>query len=125
MKLSEMTNDQAAEVMIKLAEPIGLICDDEEAVQMIDDYKQRYKKPLFYAVGNLIPRLVGYLMKKHRAELYEIIAALSGKKTAEVGKMNLKETVDLVRDSYDEVLQVFFPSYASAIKRGGKKLPAS
>ena len=125
MKLSEMTNDQAAAVMIKLAEPIGLICDDEEAVQMIDDYKQRYKKPLFYAVGNLIPRLIGYLMDKHKPELYEIIAALSGKKVSEVGKMNIKETVDIVRDSYDDVMQVFFPSYASAIKRGGRKLSAS
>ena len=125
MKLSEMTNDQAAEIMIRIAEPVGLICDDEEAVQMIDDYKQRYKKQLFYAIGNLIPRLIGYLMDKHKPELYEIIAALSGKKVGEVGKMNLKETVDLVRDSYDEVLQVFFPSYASAIRRGGRKLPAS
>lgn len=125
MKLSEMTNDQAAEVMIRIAEPIGLICDDDEAVQMIDDYKKRYQKPLFYAVGSLIPRLIGYLMKKHKAELYEIIAAVSGKKVSEVGRMNIKETVDIVRDSYDDVMQVFFPSYANAIKRGGKKLSAS
>lgn len=125
MKLSEMTNDQAAEVMIRIAEPIGLICDDEEAVQMIDDYKKRYQKPLFYAVGNLIPRLIGYLMKKHRAELYEIIAALTGKKVSEVGRMNIKETVEVVRESYDDVMAVFFPSFANATRRGGKKLSAS
>lgn len=125
MKLSEMTNDQAAEVMIKLAEPIGLICDDEEAVQMIDEYKKRYKMPLFYAVGKLIPRLIGYLMKKHKAELYQIIAALTEKKVEEVGGLNIKETVQIFRDSYDEVMAVFFPSSATAIKHAGGKSSAS
>lgn len=125
MKLSEMTNDQAAEVMIKLAEPIGLICDDEEAVKMIDEYKKRSRMPLFYAVGQLIPRLIGYLMQKHKGELYQIIAALTDKKVEEVGGLNLKETVQVFRDSYDEVMAVFFPSSGNATKRAGGKSSAS
>ena len=88
-----MTNDQAAEAMIRLAEPIGAICDDEEAVKMIDEYKHRYKMPLFYAVGKMIPTLVGYLLKKRKQELYEIVSILSGKKKSDVGEMNFAETV--------------------------------
>lgn len=121
MKLSEMTNDQAAEVMIRLAEPVGAICDDEEAVKMVDEYKQRWKMPLFYAVGKMIPMLVGYLLKKHRDELYEIISILSEKKKADVGGMNFAETVKVLRDSYDETLSVFFRSSGSAILSAVKK----
>lgn len=125
MKLSEMTNDQAADIMIRLAEPVGAICDDEEAVQMIDEYKKRYKMPLFYAVGKMIPTLVGYLLKKHKPELYEIISILSGEKKADVGEMNFAETVKVLRDSYDETLSVFFRSSGSAIISGVKKSRAS
>lgn len=125
MKLSEMTNDQAAEVMIRLADPVGAICDDEEAVQMIEEYKKRYRMPLFYAVGKMIPTLVGYLLKKHKSELYEIISILSGEKQADVGGMNFAETVKVLRDSYDETLSVFFRSSGSAIMTAVKKSSAS
>jgi len=125
MKLSEMSNDQAAEMMIRLADPVGAICDDEEAVKMIDEYKQRYKMPLFYAVGKMIPALVGYLLKKHKDELYEIISILSGEKKAAVGKMNFAETVKVLRDSYDDTLSVFFRSSGSALLSAVKKSSAS
>ena len=125
MKLSEMSNDQAAEMMIRLADPVGAICDDEEAVKMIDEYKQRYKMPLFYAVGKMIPALVGYLLKKHKNELYEIISILSGEKKAAVGKMNFAETVKVLRDSYDDTLSVFFRSSGSALLSAVKKSSAS
>lgn len=121
MKLSEMTNDQAAEVMIRLAEPVGVICDDEEAVKMIDEYKQRYRMPLFYAVGRMIPALVGYLTKKRKNELYEIISIITGEKKETVGKMNFAETVKILRDSYDDTLSVFFRSSGSAIMNAVKK----
>ena len=121
MKLSELNNDQAADIMIRLSGPVGIICDDEEAVKMVDEYKKRYRMPLFYAVGKLIPSLIGYLMKKHRSELYEIISILTGKKESEVGEMNFAETIQALRESYDETLAVFFRSSASAISGGGTK----
>lgn len=125
MKLSELSNDQAADILIRLADPVGAICDDEEAVQMIDEYKKRYKMPLFYAVGKMIPTLVGYLLKKHKSELYEIISLLSGEKKADVGNMNFAETVKVLRDSYDDTLSVFFRSSGSAILNAVKKSSAS
>ena len=122
MKLSEMTNDQAAEVMIRLGGPLGAICDDEEALKMIDEYKKTYRTtPLFYAVGRLIPRLVTYFMKTHKQELYEIVSILSEKKLSEVNQMNFKETIGIIRGSWDEVADVFFPSSADAPTKGGAK----
>ena len=125
MKLSEMTNDQAAEAMVRLAEPIGKLCDDEEAVKLIDEYKSKAKGPVFYIVGRLIPRLVGYFMQNHKREMYEIIGVLSGKKAEEIGTMNFSETVAIVRDSYDDLLATFFPSSGIAALGAGKKLSAS
>lgn len=125
MKLSEMTNDQAAEAMIRLAGPVGAICDDEEAVAMIDEYKKRYKMPMFYAVGKMIPTLVGLLMKKHKSEMYEIISVLTGKKPSEIGGMNFAETVAALRDSYDETLSVFFRSSGKQLLTAVKKSSAS
>ena len=121
MKISEMTNDQAADVMIRLAEPIGKICDDEEAVAMVDDYKRELRKPMFYVIGRLIPRLVAYFMKSHRREVYEITSILSGKPLDGMGKLKFAETVAIIRDSYDDVLATFFPRYARATGGSAEK----
>lgn len=121
MKLSELSNDQAAEIMIRLSGPLGAICDDEDAVKMVDEYKKRYRMPMFYSVGKLIPQLVGHLMKKHKSDLYEIISILTERKPDEVGQMNFAQTIQALRDSYDETLAVFMKSSASAIGSGGTK----
>ena len=39
MKISEMTNDQAADVLIRLSVPLGNICEDEETIGIIEKYK--------------------------------------------------------------------------------------
>ena len=122
MKISEMTNDQAAEAMIRLGGPLGAICDDEEALKMIDEYKKTYlTTPLFYAVGRLIPRLATYFMQTHKNELYEIVAILSEKKVSEISKMSFKDTIKILRDSWDEVADVFFPSSVNVRTKGATK----
>lgn len=117
MKLSELTNDQAGEIMIKLADPIGRICDDEEAVAMVDEYKKDMRKPLFYVIGRILPRLVAYFMGHHKSEVYEVVSILAEKPLKEVGKMNFSETLAIIKDSYDDVLGTFFTS--SGIARNG------
>lgn len=108
MKISEMTNAQAKEVMIRLADPIGRLCDDEQAVELIEEYKKNLRKPLYYVVGRMIPRLVGYLMKEHERDVYEIVSILTGEPLKEMASKNFKETVEAIRDSYDDVLDCFF-----------------
>lgn len=114
MKISEMTNDQAADALIRLAEPIGRLCDDENAVAMVDEYKANLRKPLFYVIGKIIPRLAGYLMKEHKADIYEIVSILTGWKLEEVQKKNFGETVAVIKDSYDDVLASFFTPSAGS-----------
>lgn len=121
MKISEMTNDQAAQALIDLAEPIGRICDDEEAVNLVVEYKGNARKPLFYALGRILPRLTANLVKTHKDDVYEIVSILGGVKRETVGGMQLTESIKILRDSYDDVLASFFTSSATAITGGGNK----
>lgn len=116
MKISEMTNDQAAEAMIRLAAPFGNICEDEEALKLIDEYKNMSKMPVIQTIGKLLPKLAGYLLKTHKYDLYEIVGALTFNTAEKVAKMNFVQTVNLMRDSYDEVLASFFPSSVQQTK---------
>lgn len=122
MKISDMTNDQIAETFIQLADPIGRLCDDEEALNLIDEYKAvNGKKPLFYIVGRIMPRLIAYLMKTHKNEVYEIVSVLSGEKLSAVGEMKFPETVRIIKESYDDMLSAFFTQSGGVTKGNAMK----
>lgn len=117
MKISEMTNDQATEALIRLSVPFGNICDDDKITEMIDKYNNSKDMPLIRTVGKLLPEFIAYAMKTHRDDLYEIVGALTDKKTEQVAKMNFFETIKVIRDSYDEVLKDFFTSSVGQMKK--------
>lgn len=117
MKISEMNNDQAAEAMIRLAVPFGNICEDEEAIKLIDEYKNMGDMPVIQTIGRLLPKFVKYMLKSHKNDLYEIVGALTFNTVEKVAKMNFAETIKAVRESYDEVLVSFFPQSVAQTKK--------
>jgi len=121
MKISEMTNDQATEAMIRLSGPISNVCDDKELLALIDKIQgMEGKTSVLEAFGKILPQLVALALKKHKEDLYEIVGALLVIPTAKVGEMNFAETVKAVKDSYDSILAGFFTDSAAARKlRGG------
>ena len=125
MKISEMSNDRAADTLIRLSVPFGNICDDEKIVAMIDKYTKAKNDPFIRTVGRILPEIIAYAFKEHKTDLYEIVGALAGEKTEEVGKMNFMETVKIIKDSYDEVLHGFFTSSVSQISDTAEKQSAS
>lgn len=116
MKISEMTNDQAAEALIRLSVPFGNICDDEKMVEIITKYTEAKKEPFIRVIGRILPDAIAYALKQHRTDLYEIVGALTGKTVSQVSKMKLMETVQVFKESYDEVLHGFFASSVKQIK---------
>lgn len=110
MKLSQMTNDQAAEALIELSIPIGNICDDDEFTKVIDEYKAIKDIPVIQAIGKILPKVLVALLRTHKADVYQIIGILNGCPASKIAKMNFAETLKLVRDSYDEVIHGFFIS---------------
>lgn len=117
MKISEMTNDQAAEAMIRLAVPFGNICEDEEALKLLDEYRSMNSLPMLQTIGKMLPKLVSYMLKSHKDDLYEIIGALTFMTADKVAKMNFAETIKVIRESYDEVLASFFPLSVKQTKK--------
>lgn len=119
MKISEMNCNQATEAMIRISGPISNICDDEEMLSLLDEIngmKEKQDTPVIKLIGKLVPKFVTFGLAKHRNDIYEIVGALLGESAAAVGKLNFAETVNAVRDSYDEVLASFFTRSGNVTK---------
>lgn len=116
MKISEMTNEQASEALIRLSVPFGNICDDEKITELIEKYRSMTDKPFIHTIGKMIPEIVAYAFKTHKQDMYEIVGALTGSTVEKVRKMNFLETVKVLKESYDEVLKDFFTSSVKQMK---------
>lgn len=121
MKISEMTNKQATEAIIRLAEPIGNLCDDKEIAELFKQIGEMREVPMVTTIGKLLPRFIMYAFQKHLNDLYEVVGALTMQSRAQVEKMNVAETIKVMKDSYDDVFASFFTSSSSAMKKGDEK----
>lgn len=113
MKLSEMTNDQACDAIVKLTQPVANITDDpalEPLLKELAGYGGKHEVTGLKILSAMIPKVVPLLLKDHKNDLYEIIGVLSGKAKADIGKMKLTETITVIRESIDEDLINFFKS---------------
>lgn len=114
MKISQMTTDQAADVLVRLADPIARIMGDEEAQKMLEDTIKGGVENALVGWSAILTKLVPFCLKKHRTDLFEVIAALDGKTTDEVAKFSFLSTLRVLRDSVDKELWDFFKSIGGA-----------
>jgi len=121
MKISEMTNDQASEVLLRIAGPISNILDDENSKPMLDEMQNADKSNPTKFLALILPRLVAFCLKDHKGDLYEIVGALSFKPAAKVGNMNFLATVKEIRESIDDQLIGFFTSSGNATATPGQE----
>lgn len=121
MKISDMTNDQATETLIRLSEPIASICDNDEFVDLLTKMSRYSELPRVKSFGKILPKLVVFALKEHKRDVYEIVAALRLVPVSKLGAMNFKETVDEIKNSYDEILRDFFTSSARVKKSAGNE----
>ena len=119
MRISEMTNDRATEAMIRLSTAFSAVCEDEEMLGLVDELQNLGSMPLIQAIPKLLPKFTTLAFMKHKNSLYEIVGALCQKTTAQVGKMNFKETVTLIKESYDDILHDFFTSSVPSQRKNG------
>ena len=117
MKISEMNNEQATEAMIRLSVPFGNLCDDEKVVEMINKYRDMKDTPMIQTIGRVLPEIVMYAFKTHKDDLYEMVGALTDQTVEKVAKMNFVKTINVLKESYDDVLKDFFTSSKRQIKQ--------
>jgi len=121
MKISEMTNDQATDAMVRISAAFGFLCEDDEMMSLIDDLQNLGNMPIVKAIPKILPKFSSLAFRKHKNSLYEIVGALCQKSAKEVGKMNFKATIDLVKESYDDILRDFFTSSVPSKQTSGEE----
>lgn len=120
MKISEMTNDQACECLVRMTPAVTAILEDKETVDaMLKAYADGRKKPLYQMIGDILPKIVPFCFQTHKKDLYEIVGALDFKPTKEVSGMNFLATLKVLKESVDEDLISFFRPSGNATAEPG------
>ena len=111
MKLNAMTTDQAADVLVKIADPAAEIMNDPKLDALINEITHMQNPTEAQQLSFLAFKLLPFLMKEHRKALYTILSAMTGKTEKELAKQGIKETITDIRDSFDhELIDFFLPS---------------
>ena len=85
MKLSQMTSDQAADVMIQIAPDIETLVNDAELGNMIKKRELTSDKNKAKKLGGMfVLRVATYLLKTHREIVWNVLGAMQQKTAEEV-----------------------------------------
>ena len=110
MKFIEMNNEQVADALIRISDPLENLCSDPKLDELIDKYKKLKDEPLLKTIGAIVPMFITLAIKDHKTDLFEIISVIIGKPVKTIEKMNILDTIKEVRESWNEVLTGFFQS---------------
>ena len=121
MKLNEMTTDQAADALVRLAEPAAEIVNDDKVFDLIKGAgkiaESGWKTQLTFILREVAP----VLLKDHRNALYEVLSIMTGKTVKEISEQLITVTMDDIRGSVDSELIRFFMPFAGPMKDGATK----
>lgn len=117
MKLSELSTDQAADVLCELSPYVGNIANDEEVVSTIGKVMENGQEMNRYGQVMLVLGRVGdflpLLLKSHRPDVYGILSVMNERPAAEIAAQKLTDTIRQVRELFrDEEFVAFFKSSA-------------
>ena len=122
MKISDMTNEQAADVLVRISAPLGNLCDDEQIADMLKRYHEMDNVPMIKAIGQFLPEVVACAFKKHKNDLLEIVGALTLQSREKAAKMKFIETLNVIKEALnDEELTSFFTSLKGRMKQTEEK----
>lgn len=121
MKLSELSTDQALDVLCELTPYIGSITSDEELIGTLGramdpgDSLNTYGK--FALLAGRVGELTPLLLKAHRADVYGILSVVNQRSAADIAAQPVKDTIRQVRELFqDEDLLSFFRSSAQQVQ---------
>ncbi len=115
MKLSQMSTEQAMDVLCEITPYISNIAIDEELLAELKrtiDPKQTATKAELYAKGaEKLTKITPLILKKHKADAFGILAALNGKTVDEIAGQNIVITMKQIWEiAKDKELMSFFKS---------------
>lgn len=112
---SELSTDEAREVVLQIAQPITNLIDDEALVKEMQKAMPKGKTTRIamqrFALAKIV-KLLNIALKPHREDVYAILAPFNGLTVEEIGKQNFlitcKQVYVLVND---KGFVDFFKSY--------------
>ena len=108
MKLSEMSTDRLADVMVRIAEPVERIGSDEGLIDKLRALAQTGRRTAIENAAAMVGALVPVLLERRREDTYTILAALTGKTAEEIAAQPAMLTMKEARESVDGDFLRFF-----------------
>ena len=108
MKLSEMSTDRLADVMVRIAEPVERIGSDEVLIDKLRALAQTGRKTAIENAAAMVGTLVPVLLERRREDTYAVLAALTGKTAEEIAAQPAMVTLKEARESIDADFLRFF-----------------
>ena len=115
MKLSQLTTDNALDVLCEITPYVSNIVTDEELMATIGKTVKREggmtRAGVMLLGAEKLTKIVPVVMKTHRADVYGIVAVLNGMEPEEIAQQNVIKTSMQIRDiCKDKELLDFFKS---------------
>ena len=112
---SELSTDEALEVVLQIAQPITNLIDDATLVKEMQKVMPKGETTRIamqrFALAKIV-KLLNIALKQHRVDVYAILAPFNGLSVEEIGKQNFlitcKQAADLLND---KGFVDFFKSY--------------
>lgn len=119
MKLSELATDRAADVLCEIGTYIINITTDEalaaELKKKAEKANAKTQAEMVSFLASKISALLPILLKKHKDDVFGIIAALNDTTADAIAKQSIIKTACMIREAVkDKELVDFFKSCASA-----------
>ena len=121
MKISQMSTEQGANVLVKIAEPVSNIMDDPQVVNILKEISAMKNVPYIKICASIISKIVPLALQAHRDDLFEIVGALDNKSASEVKEQSVLQTIKVIQESIDKDLIDFFGSIGGQEKTGEKE----
>ena len=116
MKLSELSTDAAASVLLSITPALSNILKDPDLRGKIGkkaDLKDMSVMGIYLAGVDKINEIIPFLLDTHKADVYEILAALNNTTTSKIAKQNILVTMTQIMETVkDKDLIDFFKSWA-------------
>ena len=122
MKLSELSTEQALDVMCQITPYIANIAGDSDLLSALKEKLGGEKKSVaeLYAYGaQKIAQLVPILLKNRRDDVFGLLAVLNGMEPKEIAAQGFPQTLAQIREAVqDKELIDFFKSWRQEDGKG-------
>ena len=117
MKLSDLDTSRAADVLCEAgAYALNILTDEELATELkskIDSYAELSRLELYTFGVQKISKLLPIILKKHRDDVFGILAAVNGCAVKDIAHQNIMVTMQQVKElASDKDMIDFFKSCA-------------